>query len=138
MNTYRFTSKRLLASALITTGLLGVAPAIADELRSSENVSKIEESISPRIESQLCNQRFKCAKTGLIVHFLPNSKALFIHPESALTLRGDYTVHFNNSMRMSVYENPSNHFDLMMHDVRIGSEGFMAMINRENRHFQKI
>ena len=108
MNTYRFTSKRLLASALITTGLLGTAPVIGDELLASESLSKIEESISPKIESELCNHRFQCRKTGLIVHFLPDSKALFVHPESALSLKADYTVHFNRSMTVSVYENPFN------------------------------
>ncbi|MDD2838775.1 MAG: hypothetical protein AB7U44_07025 [Sulfuricurvum sp.] len=138
MNTYRFTSKRLLASALITTGLLGTAPVIGDELLASESLSKIEESISPKIESELCNHRFQCRKTGLIVHFLPDSKALFVHPESALSLKADYTVHFNRSMTVSVYENPSNHFDLMMHDLRIGSDGFAATINRESRFFQKV
>jgi len=138
MNSHKFTSKRFLASALITTGLLGAAPIMGEEITPSGGSSIAQEKISPRIETQLCNQQFQCSKTGLIVHFLPNSKALIIHPELSNTLRADYSVHFNRSIVMNVYENPSKHFDVMMHDINIRPEGFIANVNRERRYFKKV
>ena len=138
MSTYNITSKKLLASAFITTGLLGVTPVISEEIIHSESSSISQEKILPRIETQLCNQQFQCNKTGYIVHFLPNSKALFIHPELRNTLHADYTVHFNRNIVLNVYENPSKHFDVMMHDIHIRPEGFIASVNREKRYFQRV
>jgi hypothetical protein len=139
MNRYTLTpTKRLLASALLTTGLLGAVPAIGEDIVYNESVQTTQEQISPRIDSHLCNKQFQCSKTGLIVQFLPNAKALFIHPNSAQTLKADYTVHFNSHIAINVYENPSKNFDLMMHDIKIHSEGFVASVNREDRYFQKV
>lgn len=131
-------TKRLLASALITTGLLGAVPVIGQDIVVNESISTTQEQISPQIDSHLCNKQFQCSKTGLIVQFLPNAKALFIHPDSAQILKADYTVHFNSHIAINVYENPSKKFDLMMHDVMIHSEGFAARVNREDRYFQKV
>jgi hypothetical protein len=138
MNAHNTTTKRFLASALLTTGLLSAAPLIGDELIQPESLQTIQEQVSRRIDSQLCNKQFQCNKTGLVIQFLPNAKALFIHPESAQTLKADYTVHFNRHIAINVYENPSKNFDLMMHDVMIHPEGFVASVNREDRYFQKV
>jgi hypothetical protein len=138
MNAHNNTTKRFLASALLTTGLLSAAPLIGDELIQPESLQTIQEQVSRRIETQLCNKQYQCSKTGLVIQFLPNSKALFIHPESAQTIRADYTVHFNRHIAINVYENPSKNFDLMMHDVTMRSEGFVASIYREDRYFQKV
>jgi hypothetical protein len=138
MYTHNTTTKRFLVSALLTTGLLGVTPLIGDELVQPESLQTIQEQVSRRIDSHLCDKQFQCSKTGIVIQFLPNAKALFLHPESELTLRADYTVHFNRHLAINVYENPSKNFDLMMHDVMIHSEGFVATVNRENRYFQKV
>lgn len=138
MSTYNLTSKRLLASAFITTGLLGATPVISEEIILSESSSISQEKMSPRIETQLCNQQFQCSKTGYIVHFLPNSKALFIHPELPNTLHADYTVHFNRNIVLNVYENPSKHFDVMLHDIQLQHEGLVAHVNQERRYFHRV
>lgn len=138
MYTQSSTTKRFLASALLTTGLLSVTPLIGDEIIQPDSLQMIREQVSRRIDSQLCNQQFQCNKTGLVIQFLPNAKALFIHPESAQTLNADYTVHFNRHIAINVYENPSKNFDLMMHDVMIHAEGFVANVNQEDRYFQKV
>ncbi|MDD2266686.1 hypothetical protein [Sulfuricurvum sp.] len=137
---YRHTTptKRFLASALLTTGLLGVVPLIGDDLIQPEGIQTIQEQVSRRIDSQLCNKQFQCSKTGLVIQFLPNAKALFMHPDSEQMLKADYTVHFNRHIAMNVYENPSKNFDLMMHDVMMHPEGFVANVNREDRYFQKV
>lgn len=133
MNGHNFTPTKILASAFLTTGLLGAAP-----VRGEAILLSTQEQLSPRIESQLCNHQFKCSKTGFIVYFLPNAKALFIHPDSAQRLKADYTVRFNRDIAMNVYENPSKYFDLTMHNILIHPEGFYARVNRENRYFQKV
>jgi hypothetical protein len=138
MNAHNNTTKRFLASALLTTGLLGAVPLIGDEFIQPESLQTIQEQVSRRIETQLCNKRYQCSKTGLVIQFLPNSKALFIHPESAQTIRADYAVHFNRHIAINVYENPSKNFDLMMHDVTMRPEGFVTSVNREDRYFQKV
>lgn len=128
MNGNQVTPKRILASALLSTGLLGGASLIGEETLPSQE----------QIEPQLCENKFQCSKTGFIVHFLPNSKALFIHPASAQKLKADYTVRFNRDVSINVYVNPSKHFDLTMHNIMIYDEGFYAKVNRENRYFQKV
>lgn len=133
MNGHHFIPGKILASALLTTGLLGAAPQPGEELLHSA-----QEQRSSHIESQLCDNRFKCCKTGFIVHFLPDAKALFIHPDSNQKLKADYTVRFNRDITIKVYENPSKHFDLVMHNILIHPEGFYARVNRENRYFQKV
>jgi len=138
MNKYHYKSKRFLATALITTGLLGTTPLMSEEIIQSECSSITQETVSPRIDSQLCNQQFQCAKTGFILHFLPEAKARFLHPQSAESLHADYRVRFDNSIAMNVYENPSKHFDLMMHQINIASDGFSAKVNGETRYFQKV
>ena len=138
MSSRNFPSKRFLASALITTGLLGSVPIMGEEIVLAESCSISQEKISPRIGAQLCDQQFQCSKTGLIVHFLPNLKALVLHPTLSNTLHADYTVHFNRSIVMNVYENPSKYFDVMMHDIKIQPEGFIASVNHENRYFQRV
>lgn len=138
MNGYALTSKRLLASALLTTGLLGVVPVMGEDILQNENVQTTQEQISQRIDTHLCNGQFQCSKTGFVVQFLPNAKALFIHPDSAQTLNADYIVHFNSHIAINVYENPSKKFDLMMKNVKIQSEGFVASVNKEDRYFQKL
>lgn len=138
MTPYNFTSKRFLASALLTTGLLGSTPLISEDAVLFESSLITQEKTLHTIESQLCNQQFQCSKTGIVVHFLPNSKAFFIHPELSNTLRADYTVHFNRDIAMNVYENPSKYFDVMMQNVKIHPEGFVASVNREKRYFQKV
>jgi len=138
MYTQNSPTKRFLASALITTGLLGVTPIIGDELIQPESLQTIQEQVSRRIDTQLCNKQFQCSKTGLVIQFLPDAKALFMHPDSDQTLKADYTVHFNRHIAINVYENPSKNFDLMMHDVMIHEEGFVANVNREDRYFQKV
>lgn len=132
------TTKRFLASALLTTGLLGATPIIGDEIIQLDSLQTIREQVSRRIDSHLCNKQFQCTKTGIVIQFLPNTKALFIHPELEQTLRADYTLHFNRHLAINVYENPSKNFDLMMHDVIIHAEGFVANVNREDRYFQKV
>jgi len=138
MNKYHYKSKRFLATALITTGLLGTTPLMSEEIIQSECSSITQETVSPRIDSQLCNQQFQCAKTGFILHFLPEAKARFLHPQSSEILHADYRVHFDHSITMNVYENPSKHFDLMMHQINIASDGFSAKVNGETRYFQKV
>lgn len=138
MHRHHEKSKRFLASALITTGLLGATPILGDEIVPFGNVLASQENLSPRIDAALCNQRFQCNKTGFMLHFLPDSKALFIHPHSQQTLHADYRVRFNHSIAMNVYENPSRHFDLTMHQVHVGSDGFSARIGGEDRYFQKV
>lgn len=139
MSTNTFRSKRFLASALITTGLLSSAPLIGEEIVLSDHSSTAQEQeMNQKIGSQLCNQQFRCSKTGFIVHFLPDSKALFIHPELSKTLRADYTVRFDRDIAINVYENPSKHFDVMMHDIQIRPEGFVASVNREKREFVRV
>lgn len=138
MSTHPFASKRFLASALITTGLLGSAPLMCEEITLPESMSLSQEKITQRLEAQLCNQQFQCSKTGFIVHFLPHSKALIIHPELSKQLHADYTVRFNRDIAMNVYENPSKHFDLMLHEIAIRPEGFIANVNREKRYFQRV
>jgi len=133
-----FIPKKILASALLTTGLLGTVPVSGEDIIKRESLLTTQEQITPHIASQLCNQQFQCSKTGLVVKFLPNAKALFIHPDSAQTLRADYTVRFNRHLAINVYENPSKNFDLMMHDIIIHPEGFIASVNQENRYFQKV
>ena len=39
---------------------------------------------------------------------------------------------------INVYENPSKHFDLMIHQINIASDGFSAKVNGETRYFQKV
>lgn len=131
-------SKRFLASALITTGLLGSAPLIGNEVAALDASTIAPKNITPRIDVQLVNQQFQCAKTGFILRFLTESKALFIRPDSSDTLRAAYTVHFNQSIAMNVYQNRSEHFDIMMHGIQIRPDGFSATINGENRYFQKV
>ncbi|MFY9142669.1 hypothetical protein [Sulfuricurvum sp.] len=138
MNKHNLTTKRFLASALLTTGLLGASPVIGEELIQPESLQTLQEQVTQRIDSHLCNKQFQCSKTGLVIQFLPNEKAHFIHPESAQILKADYTVRFNRHIAINVYENPSKNFDLMMHDVMIHSEGFVASVNREDRYFQKL
>jgi hypothetical protein len=139
MNGYTLTpTKRLLASALLTTGLLGTVPAIGEDILYSESTQATQKQILPQIDSHLCNKQFQCSKMGLIVQFLPNARALFIHPDSAQILKADYTVHFNSHIAINVYENPSKKFDLMMQNVKVSSEGFIASVNHEDRYFQKV
>lgn len=133
MNRQNSTPGKILASALLTTGLLGAAALSGEELSLST-----QEQLSSPIESQLCGNQFQCCKTGFIVHFLPNAKALFIHPDSAQNLKADYTVHFNRDIAVKVYENPSKHFDVTMHNILIYPEGFYAKVNNKERYFQKI
>lgn len=137
MYKYHDKSKRFLATALITTGLLGTTPLMSEEIiQSSSAIS--QEEISSRIDSQLCNQQFQCSKMGFILHFLPDSKARFIHPKTSETLHADYRIHFDNSIAMNIYDNPSKHFDLMMHQINIGPDGFSANVNGETRLFQRV
>ena len=138
MNNYHNKSKRLLATALITTGLLGTTPLMSEEIIQAESSAITQEKISPRIDSQLCNQQFQCTKTGFILHFLPEAKARFIHPQTSETLHADYRIHFDHSIAMNVYENPSKHFDMMMHHINIGPNGFSANVNGESRFFEKV
>ncbi|MDD3595205.1 hypothetical protein [Sulfuricurvum sp.] len=138
MNNYHNKSKRLLATALITTGLLGTTPLMSEEIIQAEPSAITQEKISPRIDSQLCNQQFQCTKTGFILHFLPEAKARFIHPQTSETLHADYRIHFDHSIAMNVYENPSKHFDLMMHHINISPNGFSANVNGEARFFEKV
>lgn len=138
MSATTFKSKRFLASALITSGLLGSVPLVAEEIIHSENAPAPQEKVTQRIASQLCNQQFRCNKTEFIIHFLPDSKALFIDPESSKTLKANYTIRFNRDVAINVYENPSKHFDMMMHDIQILPEGFIANVNREKRCFTKV
>ena len=138
MNNYHYKSKRLLATALITTGLLGASPLMSEETIQAEPSAITQENISPWIDSQLRNQQFQCTKTGFILHFLPEAKAKFIHPQTSETLHADYRIHFDHSIAMNVYENPSKHFDLMMHHINITSDGFSAKVNGETRYFQKV
>jgi len=60
-----------------------------------------------------------------------------IAPNKELTLKADYTVHFNQHITLNVYENPSRTFDLMMNNVTLYSDGFTASVNREDRYFQR-
>ncbi|MDD3596282.1 hypothetical protein [Sulfuricurvum sp.] len=138
MYKYHDKSKRFLATALITTGLLGTTPLMSEEIIQFERSAVTQENLSLRIDSELRNQQFQCSKTGFILHFLTNAKAHFIHPQSADTLHADYSVHFNHSIAMKVYKNPSKHFDLMMHQINIASDGFSAKVNGETRYFQKV
>ncbi|MCX6072897.1 MAG: hypothetical protein NTY39_01080 [Campylobacterales bacterium] len=138
MNVPNITPKILLASALLSSGLLGASPVIGNRIIQRENVQAVQDQIVPRIDSQLCNQQFVCSKTGIIVKFLPNAEALFIAPNEELTLKADYTVHFNQHIALNVYENPSKNFDLMMNNVTLYSDGFTASVNREDRYFQKV
>jgi hypothetical protein len=138
MYKYHDKSKRFLATALITTGLLGPTPLMSEEIIQSERSAVTQENLSLRIDSELRNQQFQCAKTGFILHFLAKAKARFTHPQSADTLDADYSVHFNHSIAMKVYKNPSKHFDLMMHHINIASNGFSAKVNGETRYFQKV
>lgn len=138
MNPHNLTPKYILASALLTTGLLGTVPAIAEDALPTESLISAQEQKSLRIDLQLHNQQFQCPKTGFILHFLPNSKALFMLPDSDKILKADYTVHFNRDIAMNVYENPSKSFDLMMHNIKIHPDGFVARINRTHRYFEKV
>jgi hypothetical protein len=138
MYKYNDKSKRFLATALITTGLLDTTPVISEELILSEHSAISQENILSRVDSQLRNQQFQCAKTGFILHFLSNSKARFRHPQSSKILHADYCVHFNQSIAMNVYENPFRSFDLMMHQINIASDGFSAKVNGETRYFQRV
>ncbi len=136
MSASSFMRKKILASALITTGLLGVTPIAGDEIIQTESSRSTQEQMSLSIESQLCNQQFSCTKTGLLVQFLPNAKALFFHPDSTQALKADYSILFNRHIVMNVYENPSKHFDVVMQNIMILPEGFITKVNQENRYFQ--
>ncbi len=138
MNVPNITPKILLASAILSSGLLGASPATSARVIQRENLHSAQDQIAPQIDSQLCNQQFLCSKTGIIVKFLPNAEALFIRPNSVQTLKADYTVHFNQHIAINVYENPSKNFDLMMKNVMLNSDGFSANVNREDRYFQKV
>ncbi len=138
MNGHTLTPKRFLASALLTTGLLTAAPLLGEQIVQTQKFLTTQEQISHQIDTQLCNKKFQCSKSGLVVQFLPNDKALFIHPDTAQTLKADYTVHFNRHISINVYENPYKNFDLIMKDVIIHPEGFVASVNREDRYFQNI
>ena len=138
MYKYNDKSKRFLATALITTRLLATTPVMSEDLIPSESSAITQEKISPRIGSHLYNQQFQCAKTGFILHFLSDLKARFIHPQSSEVLHADYRVHFNQSIAMNVYENPFRSFDLMIHQIKIGPDGFNAKVNGESRYFQKV
>lgn len=138
MNGHNVTPTRFLASALLTTGLLGGVPLLGEQIAPAENFPAAQEQISPQIDSHLCNKQFQCSKTGLVIQFLPNDKALFMHPVTSQTLNADYTLHFNRHIAINVYENPSKNFDLLMKNVIIHPEGFVASINREDRYFQNI
>ena len=126
--------KNFFASALLTTGLLGVTPAMSEEIRLPTE----QEEISPRVESQLCNQQFRCSETGFVVQFLPNFKAYIIHPETDQILKADYRVQFNCNIAMNIHLHPSKSFDMMMHNVIVHADGFVASVNREDRYFQKV
>jgi hypothetical protein len=138
MYKYHDKSKRFLATTLITTGLLGTTPLMSEEIVQSDRSAITQETVSPRIDSQLCNQQFQCSKTGFILHFLPEAKARFIHPQSSEILHADYHLRFDNSIAMNVYENPSKHFNLMMYQINIASDGFSAKVNGETRYFHKV
>jgi hypothetical protein len=111
---------------------------MSEEIIQSERSGVTQENLSLRIDSELRNQQFQCTKTGFILHFLANANARLIHPKSADTLYADYSVYFNHSIAMKVYKNPSKHFDLMMHQINIASDGFSAKVNGETHYFQKV
>ncbi len=138
MNEQRISRKKILASALLTTGLLGSAPLFAEETAGKENLPSGYEQVSSDLETKLCSQQFRCSKTGLLVHFLPQSKALFIHPDFSETLNADYTVRFNRHIVMNIYQNPSKTFDVIMRNVTLNYEGFLASVNQQERYFQKV
>lgn len=134
-----FDPKTILASALISTSLFAASPAMRESIDMVENIAPTTRGqTSARLEKQLCDYRFQCNTTGLIVHFLPNFKTLFLHPDTDKMLKGEYRVQFNRDIAMSVYENPSKHFDFMLHDITIKAEGFRANINQKERYFQKV
>lgn len=137
MNVHSITPKIFLAYALLTTGLLATVPLFDEQIIQTQKFSTTQEQIS-QIDTQLCNKKFQCSKSGLVIQFLPNEKALFIHPDTAQTLNADYTVHFNRHISINVYENTYKNFDLMMKDVIIHSEGFMASVNQEDRYFHAV
>lgn len=137
MNVHSITPKIFLASALLTTGLLATVPLFDEQIIQTQKFSTTQEQIS-QIDTQLCNKKFQCSKSGLVIQFLPNNKALFIHPDTTQALKADYTVHFNRHISINVYENTYKNFDLMMKDVIIHSEGFVASVNQKDRYFHAV
>lgn len=137
MNGHTFTTKRLLASALLT-GLLGAVPIIGDDIFQNENAQTTQEQVSLRIDSHLCN-KFQCSKTGLIVKFLPNAKALLSirtqhKPSRLITLFILTAISLSMCTWKSfqkIWFNDARCYDPFR---RVCSKS----VNREDRYFQKV
>ena len=138
MRSNYFDPKSIIASALISTGLFGITPVVAEEISNTEKIQNTRVQTDPRLETQLCNHRFQCSRTGMIIHFLPNSKATFLHPNSEVKLIANYVIHFNRDISVNVYKNPSIAFDFILHDIVTQDKGFRTQVNHEDRYFQKV